>query len=276
VRASALPPAERALRIAGALFCFWLAGLALAAPDCPADRIDDRVRVRHVADGDTLILGDGRPLRLIGVNTPEMGRDGDPDEPGAIAARDQLRRLVFVNGNQVALRYDREHHDRHGRTLAHLFLRDGRNVSALLIASGAGFPITIPPNDWQADCYHRLGERARAAGLGVWSEPRLGPLDAGRLNPGERGFRRVQGRVSHVSESPGAVWINFGRGFALHIRRDHLPRLAGIDLNRLPGQRVEVMGWLYYRRGQLRMSLLHPSALRILDGQPALTEEEAP
>lgn len=276
MRASAPPLAERALRIAGALFCLWLAIPALAAPDCPADRIDDRVRVRQIADGDTLILDDGRHLRLIGVNTPEMGRDGEPDEPGAIAARDQLRRLLFINGNQVALRFDRERHDRYGRTLAHLFLRDGRNVSALLIASGAGFPITIPPNDWQADCYHRLGEAARTAGLGVWSEPRLGPLDAERLNPGERGFRRVQGRVSHVSESAGAVWINFGRGFALRIRRDHLPRFAGMDLQALAGRRVEAMGWLYYRRGQLRMGLVHPSALRVLNSEAKVTEEKTP
>ncbi|WP_297528328.1 thermonuclease family protein [Thiohalobacter sp.] len=276
MRASALPSLERAFRIAGALFCLWLAGAALAAPDCAADRIDDRVRVRHVTDGDTLILGDGRHLRLIGVNTPEMGRDGEPDEPGAIAARDHLRRLVFVNGNQVALRYDRERQDRYGRVLAHLFLRDGRNVAALLIAAGAGFPITIPPNDWQADCYRRLGEAARAAGLGVWSEPRLGPLDTERLSPRERGFRRVRGRVSHVSESRGAVWINFGRGFALRIRRDHLPRFADLDLQALAGRRVEAMGWLYYRRGQLRMSLVHPSALRVLDTEANVTEEETP
>ncbi len=270
--ASALRSKKGALRIAGALFCFWLAGLALAAPDCPADRIDDRVRVRHVSDGDTLILADGRHLRLIGVNTPEMGRDGKADEPGAIAARDRLRRLVFVNGNQVALRYDRERHDRYGRTLAHLFLRDGRNLSALLIAAGAGFPITIPPNEWQAECYHRLGEQARRSGLGVWSEPGLGPLDAERLHPGERGFRRVRGRVSHVSESPGAVWINLGRGFALRIKREHLSRFSASELQDLTGRDVEAMGWLYYRRGQLRMGLLHPSALRVLDHDRTATE----
>ena len=28
--------------------------------------------VRHVSDGDTLVLEDGRKVRLIGVDTPEM------------------------------------------------------------------------------------------------------------------------------------------------------------------------------------------------------------
>ena len=60
---------------------------ALAAVDCPADRIDEYVEVADVHDGDTVRLVDGRKLRLIGFNTPELARDESPAEPLATEAR---------------------------------------------------------------------------------------------------------------------------------------------------------------------------------------------
>ncbi|MGV6807200.1 MAG: thermonuclease family protein, partial [bacterium] len=38
------------------------------------------VAVSRVIDGDTLHLVDGRRVRLIGVNTPEMGHGDEPDQ----------------------------------------------------------------------------------------------------------------------------------------------------------------------------------------------------
>ena len=53
--------------------------------------------VGHVVDGDTLRTSDGELIRLLGLNTPELGRDGRPDEPGADAARDALACLLYTS-----------------------------------------------------------------------------------------------------------------------------------------------------------------------------------
>lgn len=59
------------------------------------------MQVRQVVDGDTLRLVDGRSVRLIGINTPEVGRKGRSSEPYAEAARRRLQALVNASDGRV-------------------------------------------------------------------------------------------------------------------------------------------------------------------------------
>jgi len=251
--------------------CRWLAclacilGIQAACADCPPDRIDERVRVSAVIDGDTLALGDRR-LRLIGINTPELGTDGDAHEPGAIEARNRLRQVLFTNRWQIGLRFGRERKDRYGRLLAHAFLADGRNLTEQLLATGSGSHLVVPPNTWQADCYAAASARARVARNGIWALPAYAPVLAQNLGLHEQGFRLVHGRVSHVSRSASATWINLVGNFAARIEHQDAPDFAGVDLDSLAGADVELQGWVYVRKGQPRMRLRHPTALTILSG----------
>jgi endonuclease YncB( thermonuclease family) len=77
---------------------------SLAAPLCPADHIDEQVRVASMPDGDTLRLSDGRRVRLIGINTPEVAHDGRPAEPLAEEAHALLQRLVREADGRLGLR----------------------------------------------------------------------------------------------------------------------------------------------------------------------------
>ena len=90
------------------------AGLAF----CPSPGPLPLVSVAKVVDGDTLRLVDGRSVRLIGINTPELGRDGRKAEPFAVAAQRRLRALVEASNGRVGLVPGRESKDRYGRTLA--------------------------------------------------------------------------------------------------------------------------------------------------------------
>lgn len=249
-----------------------LAGAGLpvsAAPGCAHDRIDDRARVSLVQDGDTLLLADGRRLRLIGINTPELDKAGRGPEPGALAARDRLRQILFSSQQQVLLRFDRERHDRYGRLLAHAFLADGRNLTEVLLAEGAGAQLVVPPNTWQTDCYRAAADAARSARRGVWALPTHQPRPAESLDLRTEGFHVISGRVTHVSQSASAVWINLAGDFALRIERVDLEQFQGFDLEGLAGSDIEAQGWIYARNGQLRMPLRHPAALRIVRHDPA-------
>lgn len=106
----------------------------------------------YVYDGDTIRLTDGRKVRLIGIDTPELGHDGKPDQPLAKQAKERLERLAKPY-LKVQLRYDEQRRDSYGRTLAHVFLRDGTNVQRDLLSSGLATVIAVPPNLWQLECH---------------------------------------------------------------------------------------------------------------------------
>lgn len=248
-----------------------LAWSAATAQPCPADRIDETVRISFVQDGDTVMLQDGRRLRLIGINTPEIGKRDSGPQPGAIAARDRLRQLVFVNRQQLQLRFDEERQDRYGRLLAHAFFADGGNVVEQLLTEGAGTQLVVPPNTWQAACYRQAARMARQQRRGIWALPEYRPAPADRLTLRSEGFHIIRGRVSHVSDSVSATWINLTGNVALRIERADLDQFRGFDFASLPGRDIEAQGWVQVRNSQPRLTLRHPTALEILPSGPAPT-----
>jgi endonuclease YncB( thermonuclease family) len=261
------PPTARWLR---QLLPLLLAALlaACAAPGdtgvCAADRSDQRVVSAHIFDGDTLKLADGRTVRLLGINTPETARDGTPSEPFAENATALLARLAPA-GASLRLRLDAERFDRYGRTLAHVFQDDGSNVQVQLLEAGYATTLVVPPNEWAVECYAAVEARARARRVGLWGLPRYQPIPAEQLPDTARGFRLVTGRVQRVGESRGNVWLNLSARVAVRIPRDDLVYFGELDPLQLAGRRLEVRGWFYARRGQLRVTVRHPAALKIIE-----------
>lgn len=248
------------------------------AQNCLAQRIDEQAVVTRVVDGDTLGLEDGRRLRLIGVNTPELGREGRADEPMAVEARDALQALLGSN-SRVGLQYDLERKDRHGRSLARVFLADGRSIGSLLLARGLAASIVVPPNTDHATCYLSVENLARKAGLGVWAKL-YRPVAVKDLSSEVQGFRLIQGRIMRVGESRHSIWLNFTRlpqegyqdeqslSVALRISRKDLPYFRAWSPQELLGKEIEARGWIYFSKRQDKqqtvMQLRHPAMLSIL------------
>lgn len=233
------------------------------SPACGPDRTDAAAVIERVTDGDTLSLGGGRAVRLIGLNAPELAREDRPAEPYADRATAELRRLLTSSNNRVVLRYDAEARDRFGRRLAHVFLPDGTNVTARLLEAGLATGLVVPPNTWNLECYMRAEQSAREAGRGIWRLSQYQSIPAADLPENTRGFRIVHGRVARIGEGPHAVWINLHGGLAAKIERADLPYFQGLDLFALDNREIEVRGWIYRHRGERRLRLRHPSALRI-------------
>jgi micrococcal nuclease len=140
--------------------------LALFLAPLSAAAHTEGVTVRHVVDGDSVILTDQRQVRLIGINAPELGKDGKPDEPLAVAARDRLRDLVQGKSAQLVL--EQEQRDHYGRWLAHLVLPDGANVEEILLKEGLASAIAIPPNVSQWRRLFDAENVAHARRRGIW------------------------------------------------------------------------------------------------------------
>lgn len=244
-------------------FCFgrWRAAalvlVALAAPALAA--VGETARVAEVFDGDTVRLADGRQLRLIGINTPEFGRDGRPDEPLAAPARERLAALVA--GRTVRLEYEAERHDRHGRTLAHLRLADGTRVEEPLLREGLAFAIAIPPNVGQIARLRAAEDEARRARRGLWAHTYYEPRPAARLTTGDTGFRRVHGRVERVGRSRRYLYFDLGPRFAVRIGHADWARYFGGRPEDWQGAAIEARGWISSHQGRLYLGVGHPAMI---------------
>jgi micrococcal nuclease len=218
---------------------------------------EETAHVLWAHDGDTLRLSDQRDVRLIGINAPEIGRDGEPDEPLATAARDRVGQLV--RGRPVQLWYDKERFDRHGRTLAYVFLSDGRDLQEILLREGLAWFIAVAPNVAHRDQYRAAEAEARSGRHGIWSLSDYDPVPAEQLTWRDTGFRRIVGTVMRVEDHRRWAVLHLAPNVELT-----MPRGGGPALISLAGRRIVARGWLTAYKNSLRMRITDPTMLETL------------
>lgn len=121
--------------------------------------------VERVTDGDTIRCADGRRVRLLGIDAPEMSQ-----RPFGQASRRALQRLT-PEGSRVTLDVGRTRTDRYGRVLAVLRSPNGTDVNERLVAEGFAVRYDGGAQDAAAD--RRLAQaeaQARAARAGLWAQ----------------------------------------------------------------------------------------------------------
>ena len=160
-----------------------LAALALGAAGCtgsdsepqPATADGETGVVARVGDGDSLTLVDGRTVRLVQIDAPELTTD--------CYGRAALRELGALAGPGTRVRLVRDPRldasDRYGRRLRYVLV-DGRNVNVELVRRGAASPYFFRK---QRGRYARellaAVERARSRRAGYW-----GACPGAELNTG--------------------------------------------------------------------------------------------
>ena len=254
--------------LVGAFFVSLLC-VDLAHAFCPQRADLAQVAVRQVVDGDTVRLVDGRSIRLIGINTPELGRKGHSDEPYAVQAKRRLQALIDASDGRVGLLYGAQRKDRYGRTLAHLYDRQGRNLEAQLLGEGLGFMVAVAPNSALVTCRAQAERLARSKRLGVWRDEQV--KTAGQLRSG--GFALLGGRVTSVQRNRGGLWIDLDGGRVLRVAPELLGEFDVRALQELKGRQVQARGWVIDRQsrgglksGQARwmLPLTHSAMLEVL------------
>lgn len=248
-------------------FAFWLLvghSQPLLAAACAATNNTEHTQVVYVYDGDTVKLKDGRRLRFIGINTPEVSHKGKPVQPLAEAARAALQDLLDTHHHTLLLQYGQQDHDHYGRLLAHAFLEDGGNVAVSLLQQGLATTLVVPPNTWGVRCYKAIENEARLDRRGLWALPEYQPQQARTLPLDTRGFRIVQGQVSRLRNSRYTVWVDIDGPLVLQIAKKDLDYFDALES--LVGQQVEVRGWVKEDRNGLRMKVQHPAALLAITG----------
>jgi endonuclease YncB( thermonuclease family) len=279
LKSAALVRSSRSLRGAFQRKPLWFAGLLLAllitatqvnaepraaAGACPHDSLGTG-EVDAVLDGRTVVLTDGRQVRLVGIEAPQ-GEAG-------LAARAALRALVA--GVQVTLMGPTSS-DRYGRLVAELAVpQDGSERSVGLRLLADGLALVAPATDARCATENLVAERsARRAKLGLWADPYYDILSAD--SPGAVAARRghftlVEGKVVSVRESSGTIYLNFGRRWSedftvtVQKRSERAFVDAGIEPKKLEGRRVRVRGWIEVHGGPW-IEALRPTQIEIVDG----------
>lgn len=123
------------------------------------------VTVVRVTDGDGAVLEDGRRVRYIGIDAPELRRRHP--EPYAEEARDLNHALVA--GKRLRLERDESEVDVHGRLLRYVWV-GRRLVNAELVRRGAAFAFPVPPDMRFRDKLARLEREARRDRRGLWAK----------------------------------------------------------------------------------------------------------
>ena len=133
----------------------------VASPAVPRAPLANCV-VARLADGDSLTCVDGRKVRLLLIDTPEMAQ-----KPWGLMAKRQLEALARP-GTVLRLERDKTRADRYGRTLAYAWVGDVM-VNERLVASG--WAVVLAYGDVRyLERMKRAERAAQAAKKGFWQE----------------------------------------------------------------------------------------------------------
>ncbi len=219
--------------------------------------------VREAVDGDTVILADGREVRLVGLQAPKLslGRKNFKDWPLADKSKRAVQALTV--GQRVTLRHGGTSRDRHGRELAHLYRADGLWIQGDMLKQGQARVYTFPDNRALAAEMYALEAEARAARRGIWAHPFYAVRAPDGLKRDLDTFQIVAGTVVEAAAVKNTVYLNFGSDWRTDftVRLDgaalKLFRAAKLDPLAFKGQTVEVRGWLRFKDGPM-IDASHP------------------
>ncbi|PUA27367.1 MAG: nuclease [Cellvibrio sp. 79] len=258
--------------LTGVFLCLLSSSFVLAECGHPESTA---IKVAKVQDGDTLKLSDGRSVRVLGINAPEITIGQKRGQPLGQESLASARQFVARAGGEVRLGFDAEKRDHYGRWLAHVYDKSGRSLAAEQIRAGMALQVSVPPNGAQESCLYSIESRARKKPSGVWSNSYWSSFPSTSLTVGDTGFRLVRGKVMRVDVN-SSVWIEFDGDLVAQIKKSDWRTFGRNDWQSLQGKTVEVRGWITARKDKgsqngkrrfksLVMGVRTPSSLKVID-----------
>lgn len=164
---------ERQTSLVLSLVALCLSACVERLPVCGEDAdempyISEWVKVDKVVDGDTVKLVDGRTVRYLGIDTPEM-TGAEPAQPFAEEASLANAELA---GSEIGLEFDGATEDAFGRTFAHPWVEGPAGLSLVserLVRLGLARVYYTAGATVHEDVLRIAEEAAQAEHLGIWS-----------------------------------------------------------------------------------------------------------
>ncbi len=217
-----------------------------------AEKLDIKVSygfstVKTVYDGDTLLLDDGRKVRFLGINTPEVQHRNQAADAGGQEAKEWL--VNKLKDTRVRLETSAEQTDKYGRTLAHVFTEQNEHLNVQLVEAGLAAVSIFPPNLAYVDELMAAQHNAEQAKRGIWQRSEYAALLVEQLTEDSEhsGWTRVVGKVTELRTTKKMLILKFTDHFSARIEREWQTLFP--DVNQYHGKTLEVRGWLNKTRG---------------------------
>jgi endonuclease YncB( thermonuclease family) len=223
---------------------------------CPYAEWEQTVVVQQINDGDTITLSNGKRVRFIGINTPEINyRYLNKSEPYALQAKALVEKYVRI-GDPVHLVFDKTKKDKYGRILAYVYTKTGRNLSVLQLQNGFAKQWVIGNNDRFWQCLQWAEQQARRGKLGIWAA--FEPLQASKLTNKNKGYHYISGEITKLSRTNKGLLFELDNKLKVWISHSNLIKFTENNIQFYEGNSLLLSGKIFFSREQLRMNLYHP------------------
>ena len=228
-------------------------------------------KVTMVIDGDTIWLDDGRKVRLVGIQAPELsfGRSGYKPSPFGEVAKKEMETLSL--GKSVTIYTGGATTDRHGRTLGHVIINDDNKtwLQGEMLRRGMAHVYTFADNRALANEMLEIEKTARKNNVGIWASSLYKIVTDGQAEKHVGTYRLVEGKVLSAQKVGTRAYLNFGpvwrTDFTILVEKDGLKMFAesNMDVLSYQGKNVRVRGWLKNKNGPMIIAT-HPEQIEII------------
>jgi micrococcal nuclease len=159
------------------LLCSSCHTMLVDQPDSAATTRGPSYTVHRVVDGDTVELSpvdrdsDEITVRVLGIDTPETKRPGEPVECWGPEATQYAKAALLKRTVTVQRDRSQDDQDRYGRSLRYLVLPDGTDYSIAAARAGTARAYTYRRPVAKAHRIRQAETEARTAGRGLWGPP---------------------------------------------------------------------------------------------------------
>jgi micrococcal nuclease len=224
--------------------------------------------VTKVIDGDTVRLNNGKLLRYLGINTPELRKKdkyGNWYEINDIYAKKAfLFNKNLVENKKIKIEYDKEREDRHGRLLGYVFVKD-KFINYELLKSGWAELYIWGPNFKYQDTLAKAFKNALDGRKGIWRDiTDISAKDA------ENYIGKpviLKDEVLDSYSGKNVILLFLPNNFRIVIYKDTLPLFEKNGINPLKyylGKRIKVYGIVKKYKSFLEMIVHHPVEINII------------
>jgi micrococcal nuclease len=226
---------------------------------CARHGWDETVTLKTINDGDTVTLENGRLVRFIGINAPEINhRDLAKSETYALEAKKLLAKYIRP-GDKLHLLYDKTKQDKYGRKLAYVFNKTGRDLALLQLKSGLAMHWAIGRNDLFWRCFQDAERQARLRRKGIWSN--FKPLSASRLEKSDKGYVYISGQITDLDTDKEGMKFKIDTKLLVTVSNARLKIFEKNDVKILLHDKVLLSGKLIFSRGKPKLTLYHPAQI---------------
>ncbi|MBN1225342.1 MAG: thermonuclease family protein [Candidatus Aminicenantes bacterium] len=238
-------------------------GIGLRKEGVSAGDLSDKGVVVVVYDGDTVKVrfegGVERKVRLIGVDSPEIGDEREEIRLSAYMAK----RFCFhrLYRKTVQLTYDWEREDKYGRLLAYVWLGKKLLFNELILREGfASAFLKFPFEEKFRKRFVEAERAAREQESGFWQKKPLPVISASEAKRNIGKYISVSFQCTRVQFRGNFVFLHSQGDFCALISHRNLANFP--DIRSFEGRLLSISGYLEEYRGEPQIMVFLPVQIK--------------